>query len=107
MGRREKGRREREGRGGEGVGEFCMLLLSSGLASLYLNGRYIDVHVYVCVVWRYQAHQECTQHTDVVIMDDIVGVCVCVCKCVAHVCLHDNMQWCLHEHMCMETLHCL
>ena len=61
-----------------GVGEFCMLLLSSGLASLYLNGRYIDVHVYVFVVWRYHAHQECTQHTDVVIMDDIVGVCVCV-----------------------------
>ena len=99
----EKGRREREGRGG--VGEFCLLLLSSGLASLYLIGIYIGVHVYVFVVLSYHAHQECTQHTNAPIMDDIVGVCVC--KCVGHVCLHENMQLCLHEHMGIETLHCL
>ena len=87
----EKGEGEK-GEGGEGrggVGAFCLLLLSSGLAALYLNGKYIDVHVYVFGVGRYHAHQECTQHTNVLIMDDIV--CVCVCKCVALVCLHENM----------------
>ena len=74
----EKGEGEK-GEGGEGrggVGEFCLLLLSSGLASLYLIGIYIGVHVYVFVVLSYHAHQECTQHTNAPIMDDIVGVCV-------------------------------